>query len=59
MGSVVAGFPSPAEQYIEPPLDLNEFMVKRPVATIYVKVEGDSMIGRASAMVTCSLLIAR
>lgn len=46
VGSVVAGFPSPAEQYIEPPLDLNEFMVKRPVATIYVKVEGDSMIGR-------------
>ena len=46
VGSVIAGFPSPAEQYVEPPLDLNEFMVKRPVATIYVKVEGDSMIGR-------------
>ena len=30
-GSVVAGFPSPAEQYLEPPLDLNELLVRRPV----------------------------
>ena len=44
-GSVVAGFPSPAEQYLEPPLDLNELLVKRPAATFFVKVEGDSMIG--------------
>ena len=29
-GSVVAGFPSPAEQYQETPLDLNELLVKRP-----------------------------
>lgn len=46
MGSVVAGFPSPAEQYLEPPLDLNEFLVKRPAATYFVRVQGDSMIGR-------------
>ena len=44
-GSVVAGFPSPAEQYLEPPLDLNELLVKRPAATFFVKVVGDSMIG--------------
>jgi DNA polymerase V len=44
-GSVVAGFPSPAEQYLEPPLDLNELLVKRPAATYFVRVEGDSMIG--------------
>ena len=44
-GSVVAGFPSPAEQYLEPPLDLNELLVKRPAATFFVKVEGDSMVG--------------
>ena len=44
-GSVVAGFPSPAEQYLEPPLDLNELMVKRPAATYFVRVEGDSMVG--------------
>ena len=44
-GSVAAGFPSPAEQYLEPPLDLNEFLVKRPAATFFVRVQGDSMIG--------------
>ena len=44
-GAVVAGFPSPAEQYLEPPLDLNELLVKRPAATFFVRVEGDSMIG--------------
>ena len=41
-GSVVTGFPSPAEQYQEPPLDLNELQVKRPAATYFVRVEGDS-----------------
>ena len=40
-----AGFPSPAEQYQETPLDLNELLVKRPAATFFVKVQGDSMIG--------------
>ncbi len=45
-GAVTAGFPSPAEQYMEPPLDLNDLLVKRPAATYFVKVEGDSMIGR-------------
>ena len=44
-GSVVAGFPSPAEQYQEPPLDLNGLLVKRPAATFFVRVQGDSMIG--------------
>lgn len=44
-GSVKAGFPSPAEQYLEPPLDLNTLLVKRPAATFFVRVEGDSMIG--------------
>jgi len=33
-GSVVAGFPSPAEQYQEQSLDLNELLVKRPAASI-------------------------
>ena len=44
-GSVVAGFPSPAEQYQETPLDLNELLVKHPSATFFVKVQGESMIG--------------
>ena len=36
-GAVTAGFPSPAEQYMEPPLDLNDLLVKRPAATYFVK----------------------
>ena len=44
-GSAVAGFPSPTEQYQELPLDLNELLVKRPAATYFVRVEGDSMVG--------------
>lgn len=45
-GTVAAGFPSPAEQYQEPPLDLNELLVKRPAATFFVRVSGNSMVGR-------------
>ena len=43
-GAVVAGFPSPAEQYLGAPLDLNELLVKRPAATYFVRVKGDSMV---------------
>lgn len=42
---VVAGFPSPAEQYVESPLDLNELLVKKPAATFFVRAAGDSMTG--------------
>lgn len=45
LGSVAAGFPSPAEQYVEPNLDLNAFLVKREAATFFVRVAGDSMTG--------------
>ena len=43
--TVVAGFPSPAEQYVERPLDLNELLVARPAATYFVRAQGDSMTG--------------
>lgn len=43
--SVAGGFPSPAEDYIEKRLDLNELLIDHPVATFYVRVEGDSMEG--------------
>jgi len=43
VGSVVAGFPSPAEQYVEPPLDINEYLIKRKEATFLMRVAGDSM----------------
>jgi DNA polymerase V len=40
---VSAGFPSPADDYIELKLDLNKYLIKHPSATFYVKVKGDSM----------------
>lgn len=43
--SVAAGFPSPAEDYIEKTLDLNEHLILHPEATFFVRVSGDSMIG--------------
>ena len=42
---VSCGFPSPAEQYIESPLDLNDLLIKRPAATFFVRAAGDSMLG--------------
>ena len=42
---VQAGFPSPADDYIEAHLDLNEHLIKHPAATFFVKAEGNSMIG--------------
>jgi DNA polymerase V len=44
-GGVSAGFPSPAEDYTDRRLDLNELLIKNPSATFFVRVEGDSMIG--------------
>ncbi|HPG31015.1 MAG TPA: translesion error-prone DNA polymerase V autoproteolytic subunit [bacterium] len=41
---VKAGFPSPAEDYVEAKLDLNEYLVKHPASTFFVRVEGESMI---------------
>jgi DNA polymerase V len=38
-----AGFPSPAEDYLDKKLDLNEFLIKHPSSTFFVKVKGDSM----------------
>ncbi len=42
---VSAGFPSPAEDYIEQRLDLNELLIQHPAATFFVRVNGDSMTG--------------
>ncbi len=44
MAKVSAGFPSPAEDYIEKKLDLNEYLIKHPAATFFVKVDGSSMV---------------
>lgn len=42
--TIAAGFPSPAEQYVEAPLDLNQLLISRPAATFFLRVAGDSMI---------------
>ena len=41
---VPAGFPSPAQDYIEDRLDLNEYLIQHPSATYFVRVDGYSMI---------------
>ncbi len=38
-----AGFPSPAADYIEGQLDLNEHLVERPASTFIVRISGDSL----------------
>lgn len=40
---VSAGFPSPAQDYVERTLDLNEQLVRHPAATYLVVAQGDSM----------------
>jgi SOS regulatory protein LexA len=44
LGSVQAGFPSPAEEELVDTLSLDEFLIERPEATFMLKVTGDSMI---------------
>ncbi len=41
---ISAGFPSPADDHMEGSLDLNEYLIKRPSTTFFLKVSGDSMI---------------
>lgn len=42
---VPAGFPSPAEDYAEGKLDLNQYIVEHEAATFYIRVQGHSMTG--------------
>lgn len=41
--SVAAGFPSPADDYVERKLDLNEYLIKSSASTFFVRVRGHSM----------------
>ena len=43
--SVAAGFPSPADDYLERPLDFNELLIQNPAATFAVRIAGESMTG--------------
>jgi DNA polymerase V len=42
---VQAGFPSPADDYLEDKLDLNKYLIQHKEATFFVRAQGDSMIG--------------
>lgn len=41
---VPCGFPSPAADYVEQRIDLNELLIHHPSATYFVKAAGDSMV---------------
>lgn len=42
---VSAGFPSPATEYQDKRLDINEYLIRNPVSTFFFPVQGDSMQG--------------
>ncbi len=58
VSNVPAGFPSPAEDYIEGQIDLNEKLIRHPHATFLMKVSGDSMTG-AGIMSGSTLVVDR
>jgi DNA polymerase V len=45
LNPVTAGFPSPASDYIDKSLNLDDLLIKNKIATFLVRVLGDSMIG--------------
>ena len=42
---ISAGFPSPADDFVDTKLDLNDHLVHHPAATFFLRVSGDSMKG--------------
>ena len=42
---VAAGFPSPADDYLEDKIDLNQYLIKHPASTFLVRASGESMKG--------------
>lgn len=44
LSPVKAGFPSPAGDAVDRPLDLHEHLVRNPAATFFVRADGDSML---------------
>lgn len=45
LSRVQAGFPTSVDDSIELSLDLNQYVIKNPSSTFFIKVEGDSMVG--------------
>ncbi len=44
LNSVCAGFPSPANDYLEGEIDLNRYLINNPLATFIVKSQGNCML---------------
>lgn len=44
MVPVAAGFPSPADDYIEGKLDLNQYLISNPASSYFVRASGNSMV---------------
>ena len=42
--SIKAGFPSPADDYLQDRLDFNRDLIRHPETTFYGRVSGDSMM---------------
>lgn len=55
MTCIKAGFPSPADDYIDQSIDLNRYLIPNPSSTFMIKVSGDSMID--SSINTGDLLV--
>ena len=45
LARVAAGFPSPADDYMDRPLDIAEHLVRHPEATFFLRAQGQSMTG--------------
>ncbi len=45
LARVAAGFPSPADDYMDRPLDIAEHLIRHPEATFFLRAQGQSMIG--------------
>ena len=43
--SIPAGFPSPADDHLDAPLDLARHLFRNPASTFLARVSGDSMVG--------------
>jgi DNA polymerase V len=57
---VRAGFPNPADDFLEAEIDLNDYLIRNRAATILLRVAGDSMVGAGIyeddvVVVDCSL----
>ena len=49
---VAAGFPSPADDYLEGEIDLGRYLIERPAAIFLMRVAGESMVVPASSTAT-------